>query len=515
MGSLVLNTARITHNIACNYRVLSLAIEMKNDYLHTETSPFHMPGMGLVPYVRSIAQAKAPALIESSSGEVISYAALLTRIDSSASQFRSLPQSIAFLATSNSSEAITTYLALLEAGHVVCLISDTTGEHELCSLIERYQPNIIAGRSNFNHPEFLRLHTELTLPVYARTMAVVLELNSDLAVLLSTSGSTGSSKLVKLSHTNILSNAHSIKEYLGLTQSERAITTLPFSYSYGLSVLHSHLVTGASIITTTAGLVTREFWQSFKEHNATSLAGVPYSYQMMHKLGVFRRPPASLRYATQAGGRLDPQLALEIHTQLATSNVSFYVMYGQTEATARISYLPPGHLSEKLGSIGIAIPGGTLSVTHTDGSPCADGTLGEITYSGTNVMMGYAENAGDLALGDQMLGSLKTGDLGYRDADGFFFLTGRSKRIAKILGLRVSLDEVEALLERVHPIAVIEHGEKLVCYHEGASDTQIIDMARLLIERVSLDRDYFEFCALESIPRKSNGKFDYIQLGAL
>lgn len=273
------------------------------------------------------------------------------------------------------------------------------------------------------------------------------EVHPDVAVLLSTSGTTGSSKLVRLSYGAIESNANSILGYLGLQATDRPVTTLPIHYSYGLSVLNSHFSVGARLLLTTQPITARKFWDFFRSNEATGFSGVPTTYRMLKQFRFERMNLPSLRTMTQAGGRLDPE-SVRWFAELAQGrDQRFFVMYGQTEATARIAYIPPDRLLEKCGSIGIPIPGGFLDLVGPDGSLVTKpDTTGELRYHGPNVMMGYAFDTSHLAAPDLQNSILLTGDLAWFDNDGFFYLAGRLKRFLKVFGNRISLDEVEAQL---------------------------------------------------------------------
>jgi len=277
-------------------------------------------------------------------------------------------------------------------------------------------------------------------------------LNDALALLLTTSGSTGSPKFVRQSYENIRSNTESIVEFLEIGRGERAITTLPMSYTYGLSILNTHLYAGASVVLTRQPLMQKGFWQQFARYGATSFGGVPYVYEMLDKLRFYRMELPTLRTMTQAGGRLPPELHQRFAEHAARTGRKFVVMYGQTEATARMSWLPPAASLAKVGSVGGAIPGGAFSLVDADGREVGGaGEVGELVYRGSNVALGYAERGEDLALGDEFGGVLATGDMARRDEDGYYFIVGRKKRFLKIFGNRVNLDEVEALLRGAFP----------------------------------------------------------------
>lgn len=263
----------------------------------------------------------------------------------------------------------------------------------------------------------------------------------DLALLLSTSGSTGSPRLVRLSADAVTANAEAIADYLGLGAGDVGITALPLHYCYGLSVLHSHLAVGAAVVLTDAAVVDPCFWDAVDRHGVTSIAGVPHSFEMLEASGaadrLARGEHPSVRLLTQAGGRMSPAA---VRAWATRGPFDLVVMYGQTEATARMAYLPPHLAASRPGCVGVPVPGGDLRLDPVEGQP--EG-VGELVYTGPNVMMGYAETRADLARGHDLT-ELRTGDLGRQDPDGLWRVVGRLGRFAKVLGLRVDLDRVEA-----------------------------------------------------------------------
>ena len=265
-------------------------------------------------------------------------------------------------------------------------------------------------------------------------------------MLLSTSGSTGSPKLVRLSRSNLVANAESIADYLGLRRDDRAITSLPLHYCYGLSVLNSHLVAGASVALTELSVADECFWDLAASTGATSLAGVPHTFDLLDASGFAARELPRLRRVTQAGGRAATDTLLRYAELGRRRGWDLYVMYGQTEATARMAYLPPDLVLERPDAIGVPVPGGSLRVEPVPGLPpgVPDG-VGELVYSGPNVMMGYAEQRTDLSRGAELV-ELRTGDLGRQGPDGLWEVHGRLGRHAKIFGLRIDLDRVERQL---------------------------------------------------------------------
>jgi acyl-CoA synthetase (AMP-forming)/AMP-acid ligase II len=316
--------------------------------------------------------------------------------------------------------------------------------------------------------------------------------------------------LVRLTKANVLANASSIAEYLTLGPEEISIQGLPMHYSYGLSLINSHLLAGGSIVLTKHSFMMADFWKDFGRHKCTSFAGIPFIYETLHRLEFEPKKRPTLRTMTQAGGGLRPDLIQHFHDKARDARVHFYVMYGQTEATARISFVPWEQLGEKIGSIGIAIPRGRLSLEHIEGVE----EVNELVYEGPNVMMGYAEDRGALGLGDVLHGVLHTGDLARVDDQGFFYLTGRLKRFAKLYGRRINLADVEALVERDFGVqtAVIEGKNKLVVFVAASAEYDVEPVRRKIAEFLSTGLQAVEANTISSIPRTQAGKKDYKEL---
>ncbi len=377
------------------------------------------------------------------------------------------------------------------------------------------------------HPQFLWMPSsraecfgEGVVYVYEEYSLVQLSykqynISPNLALLLTTSGSTGSPKLVRLSADNLLSNARAIDEYLGITADERPITSLPMYYSYGLSIINSHLIKGATILLTDKAVIQKEFWQFAKRERATSMAGVPYTYEMLRRLRFFRMDLPDLKTLTQAGGKLNAKIAEEFIENAEAAGKRFFVMYGQTEATARMSYLPLDRAAEKYASIGVAIPGGKLWLMDADGNEITDAdTDGELIYEGPNVCMGYAECREDLALGDENHGVLHTGDVARMDADGFFYITGRMKRFVKVWGNRCNLDAVEQLAKDVvTDCACVGVDDKISVFVTQADVEQRVKSH--LMEKTHLHVSAFSVRVIDEIPKKDSGKIDYQALQKL
>ena len=425
-------------------------------------------------------------------------------------------RSLVFVLTSNTMGAIAGYAAFVRKRIVVLMLRPDIPAELFHNLVEAYRPqhlwmpeDAVEKLGIDTAPSFGAFGYQLHSTGYPRY-----DIHPELAVLLTTSGSTGSPKFVRLSYENILSNARSIAEYQKITPADRAITTLPASYTYGLSIVNSHLMSGASIALIDEGILSPAFWSFLAESHATNFGGVPYTYQMLARLKFERRDLPSLRFISQAGGRLGVDLHEKFARICADKGVDFIVMYGQTEATARMSWLPPEHALDKVGSIGIAIPGGEFEVRSLeDGSSVTTPHVsGELVYKGPNVSLGYAHGAADLALGDERGGELSTGDVAYFDEDGYYYISGRLKRFLKVFGNRVSLDELEALLEHEGWTCAAHGEDNRLAVSTTSADVDAIKA--FLKDTTGLHPSAFVVRQVEEIPHTSAGKVDYTALNA-
>lgn len=462
-----------------------------------------------------IPKSDALALV-ADSGEHVTYAELAGRVGSLAEL--DLGRELCFCLCENSPSSVVGYLGMLNSGVVPLLVDRKIASGLLENLLGLYQPRYLWVPCEMAD-SFDRYHDRFAEGTYVLLEAdepIPVTLHDDLALLLTTSGSTGSPKLVRQSRRNIQSNAEAIVKYLGITSDERAITTLPMNYTYGLSIINSHLQAQATILLTDRSMNMKPFWTFFAEEGATSFGGVPFTYQMLKRVRFFRMNLPSLRYMTQAGGKLPPELHAEFAQWAADHEKRFVVMYGQTEATARMGYLPAEKSIEKAGSMGVAIPGGSFTLVDVDGNVIDDsGVTGELVYEGDNVTLGYAQGPADLALGDERHGRLETGDMAQRDEEGFYYIVGRKKRFLKIFGNRVNLDEVDRLLGTTF--------EDLRCASTGVDDrmvTYITDEARVedvrewLSATTHLSQSAFDVRYIEEIPMSEAGKVLYKELPA-
>lgn len=327
----------------------------------------------------------------------------------------------------------------------------------------------------------------------------------ELSLLLPTSGSTGSPKLVRHSYRNIEANADNVRRLFKLDGSEKAMAILPMHYTMGLSVIASHLLAGATLLLSSRSLLDKGFWATLKE--ATSFTGVPYSYEILTKLRFTRMELPNLKVITQGGGKLTESMWNTLAQYAADNGKQFIATYGQSECTARMAYLPPELALKKTCSIGIAEPGGLLSIVDDNGNETFEGEAqGEMVYRGENVTLGYANCREDLQKGDENHGVMHTGDLARRDADGCYFIIGRLKRFLKIFGLRIGLDEVERMIKAEYKTDCYCKGddEKLVVLVTDPRLKEVIP--RFVEEKTHLFYKNVEVQAVKEILRNEAGK---------
>lgn len=422
---------------------------------------------------------------------------------------------LVFVLCQNKIGSVLGYVSFINNAIVPVMVNSHLEEGLLQTLLAAYQPVYI-----WLPKEQLELFSGMK-PIHKAYDYVLLKtgyekefpLYDELGLLITTSGSTGSPKLVRQSYTNVLDNAQSIAKYLKLDSTERPITMLPMNYVYGLSIINSHFLVGATMLLTDKGLMQKEFWTFFKKADATSFGGVPYTYEMLDRLRFYRMKLPSLRTMTQAGGKIIPELHEKFARYAEEKGKNFVVMYGAAEATSRMGYLPPERAVEKKGSMGIPIPGGTFHLVDADGKEITEPRItGELIYEGKNVTLGYAECGEDLAKGDERHGVLETGDMAQFDEDGFYYIVGRKKRFLKIYGNRINLDEVDRLIKGRFEIEVASAGVDDHMYI-FVTDGKYADSVRdFVINKTKLNPAAFRVVVIDEIPKNDSGKTLYKEL---
>ncbi|MFC7490569.1 MULTISPECIES: AMP-binding protein [unclassified Knoellia] len=439
--------------------------------------------VALVGRLRSFGDASALRWMGPAGLQTMAYAALADQVDDRRVALGGAPR-LVLLEAGNDVETVVTLLAALAGGHPV--IVTAPGESRL---VDAWDPDVVARGPRLE----------------ARRAGTAHALHPDLALLLSTSGSTGSPKLVRLSTHNLDCNAGQIVDALSLRPDDVAATTLPLQYCYGLSVLLSHLSVGASVLLTDLSVVDACFWDAFRESGGTTLAGVPYTFDLLDAVGFAAMDLPRLRLLTQAGGRMEPAAVRRWAELGKQRGFELAVMYGQTEATARMATLPTHLAASNPSSIGVAVRGGHFSLARVDGVAAG---VGELVYEGGNVMMGYASSTADLAEGPGP-STLPTGDLARFTPDGLVEIVGRLSRLAKVCGLRIDLDRVEAdLAADGHPAHVMDGGDRLLVALAGSDGSAADDVLRDVSERYAVPRASVVVATVDEVPRTGSGKVD-------
>ncbi len=442
----------------------------------------------------------APALCDDAGGDRLTYGALRREIQETAAALNPARRALVLCAAPRSCAGAVAYLGAAQAGHAVFLIDPAAPD--LSALVRDYRPEWIFAPPSNAFEGYARKESPLAaLALFERRSREDEPLHPDLYLLLSTSGSTGGPKSVRLSYRNLAHNTKAIVETLGLTGEGVALGHLPLAYSFGLSVLHAQLAVGGRCVLTERGLMEGAFWDLARERKATLFPGVPYHYEMLARLGLERLKVPDLKVFLQAGGGMSEALTRRMLKETGErEGGQLFIMYGQTEAAPRMACLPLHERPEKLGSAGRALPEGRFSIEG-----------GAIIYEGPNVMMGRAESRADLSRGDETGGRLETGDLGRLDAEGYLTVTGRAGRFAKLYGQRIALDELERLAAPLAFAVAVEGAEKIVLFTTGPAR----EIAALLAARTALPPAWIEVRSVDQIPLKPNGKVDYQALETL
>lgn len=416
-------------------------------------------------------------------------------------------RSLMFLMSENNIGAIAWSIAAIAAGVVPLILNAHTDAELYENLLNVYKPNYICSAKNENGG-FEKYGYALK-----KTQNDTCLMNDELSHLLPTSGSTGSPKLVRHKYGNIEAAALNISTFFELKKTDRPLLVLPLYYTMGLSVVFSHLYVGATILVTDLSMTDRAFWSFIKEQRATSFTGVPYSFEILNLMRFFRMDLPDLELLTQGGGKLSRELNLKFAKYCHDTGRRWIATYGQSEGTARMAYLPAEYAIDKCGSIGIAVPNGELSLIDTDGKTITEPNIeGEMCYRGKNVTLGYARRREDLTLGDEHHGFIRTGDLAYRDSDGFYYIVGRKGRFLKLFGMRVGLDECEQIVKSKFAIecACVGNDDKMIVY---ITDSRYLQLAKdELVAKTKIVASAFEVKTIDSMPKNEAGKTLYSKL---
>lgn len=443
------------------------------------------------------------ALVDANLGTRLTHGALRARVAQVAAALATRGTRLLALADARDSATAVAWLGAFQAGCAVLWLAPSADDAHGLRQVDTYRPDLVLPSLALAAPPpaYVAAHDAILGPLWQRREPEATPLHARLACLLSTSGSTGRARVVRLSAAALQANAAAIVSALELRASDVALLALPLAHAFGLSVLNSHLLAGGCVVLSREGPLRPGFWRAMREHDVTCLPGVPLTYELLRRLRPERLLPDRLRLLTQAGGRLALDDVRYFRALMRARAGELRVMYGQTEATARISAWPRELPEHALASVGRVLPGGELRVAPD---------TGEILYRGPNVMLGYAEARADLAR-EGALDELRTGDLGRLDEHGFLYVDGRLKRIAKLGGRRIDLDQLERPVAGFATAALEAEG-RLVVAVEGADRTALENVAAHLRARLSLERAALDVRAVERLPRTPAGKVAYAAL---
>ena len=402
--------------------------------------------------------------------------------------------------TNNSFNYLLGYIFFIENKFPQILLDNDTNEANLNRIIERYEPEYFYLPTSFkiNLNKKYRVYSNSTYLLYWKKVKKT-QINKNLCLLLPTSGTTGEQKFAKISFQNLKNNTKNISKYLKINSKDTTITTLQPSYSSGMSILNTHVDNASGIVLTNFTIVQKKFWDIYKSNRITNFNGVPITYEIIEKLGFKILNNKYLKFLTSAGGSINLNLMKKIINYSEKRRIDYYYMYGQTEASPRIAYIKYPREKKHLGSIGRSIPEGKMYISSN-----------EIIYEGKNIFGGYSELKKDLKF-FMLSKKLNTGDLGYKNSQGYFFLIGRKKRIIKIFSYRYNLDDIENILNKNKiSCKIIGKNDKLYIFSKNSLSEK--EIYHLLYKEMKLPKDKIIIKKINKIPLTKNGKVSYVKL---
>ncbi len=457
-------------------------------------------------------QEKNKLAVKDNEGHALTYGELTNDIEEMSHLLK--PRSIVFILCKNTVGSLTGYLGFIEGTSVPLALSNKIEKGLLDALIAEYTPAYLWVPSeqvaDFNYPVIYEKYGYSLL----NTGNEVYPINEQLQFLMTTSGSTGSPKLVRYKKGNLEANAKNVARAFGWTENERPICDLGMQYTMGLNVINTHLYVGATVLLTTYNLMSGEFWDYIREEKATNFTGVPFSYDIFYRLHFDRMDLPYLTTLSQGGGKLTDARFTQLAEYAQKNGKRFIASFGTTETSARMACLPAEMALTKTGSIGRAIPEGELFLIDENGNELKEiEAEGEMCYRGPNVTMGYAIKKEELMNGDDFNGEYHTGDLARRDTDGCYFVTGRMSRFLKLLSYRVSLDQCERLIQERFNIECACTGtdQRMDIYITEESKQK--DVLDFISEKTNLFKTLFKVFVIDRIPRNDSGKIRYKELG--
>lgn len=428
-------------------------------------------------------------------------------------------KSLILILSENTIGSLAGYIAFIQLKKVPIVLNRETKSDDLKKIIKYYMPEYIwipeNKKNTYIYDNYIKVFKLLNFYLFKKKIFNKnIRIYPELCILTATSGSTGSPKFVRQSYANIKSNTESIIKYLKINKKSKTITTLPMNYTFGQSIINTHLYMGGKIVLCNTSILHLNFWQLFSKYEINFLYGVPYTFEILEKLKFFNKKNKFLKTIAQAGGKLSESIQKKIFDYCLKYNFFFYTMYGQAEATTRISYLSHSANYKKLGSIGKSISHGKIYLIDNNGKIIDFANkVGNLIYEGPNVCLGYSFNRKDLNKGDEWNGKLNTGDLAIKDKDSYFYIVGRKKRFAKIFGISVNLDDIENKLSKRYPLInflVVSNDSKIFIYLDNKKImTQTLNYLK---KTYNLNSLIFKLRYIKNIPRFKSGKKNYMSI---
>ena len=458
-------------------------------------------------------QKKTSVALVDNEGNSITYSVLAEKMMEVGQKVE--PRSIIFILCKNTVGAMIGYLGFIENEAVPLNLSSKIDEALLQNLLATYAPAYLWVPSE----DAQKFSYETVCSSFGYTLLKtrneIYPVHDKLQFLMTTSGSTGSPKLVRYKKGNLEANAKNVAIAFGWSEKERPVCDLGMQYTMGLNVINTHLYVGATVLLTTYNLLSGEFWDYIKTERATNFTGVPFSYDIFYRLRFERMDLPDLSTLSEGGGKLTDARFIQLAEYAQRTGKRFIASFGTTETSARMACLPAELALTKTGSIGRAIPEGELFLIDSDGTVLTDPVAeGEMCYRGPNVTMGYAVCKEDLLKDDEFNGEYHTGDLARRDADGCYFVTGRLSRFLKLLSYRVSLDQSERLIQQEFGIECACSGtdQRMNVYiTDGSKNAEVLDF---IVEKTNLYKSLFKVFVVDEILRNDSGKIRYKDMDA-
>lgn len=419
-------------------------------------------------------------------------------------------RSLIFVLCKNTVGSVAGYLGFVEHGAVPVMLNAKISDKLLSDLLEIYCPAYIWTPIEEEHRFGYQRKFEFYGYVLLKTDDKIYPINEKLQLCMTTSGSTGSPKLVRYKKGNLEANAKNVAIAFGWTKNERAICDLGMQYTMGLNLINTHLYVGATVLLTTYNLLSSEFWEYIQKERGSNFTGVPFSYDILSRIHFERMDLPDLKTLSQGGGKLTEKRFKQLAEYADRTGKRFIASFGTTETSARMACLSPELAVSKIGSIGRAIPEGELFLVDEEGNILTELVAeGELCYKGPNVTMGYAVCKEDLLKGDDFKGEYHTGDLARRDKDGCYYVTGRLSRFLKLLSYRISLDQSERLIQQEFNIECACAGNDHRMNIYITDKTKKAEVLEFISTQTGLFKNLFKVYVVPEIIRNESGKIKY------